>query len=391
MKILLFGGTFDPPHNGHMALLRHMLDAVSPDLALVMPAGIPPHKKGYGTKGALRLAMCRDFLSAAPCVQISSHELENEGKSYTIDTLIWLAAEYPKAELYLSMGSDMLLGFTQWKDWQQILKLAVIVCQSRDDAETASMAPAIKKLEAAGGTVQLVCAPVLRLSSSELREKRAAGQDVTPLVPQSAALVIDAYNLYTDQETDLPDLHFCRKLAKTKMSEYRYIHTKNVASLAKVLALRFGANEKKAEIAGLLHDICKELPKDKMLQMLHENAIITGNAAEKPIGIWHAAAAMVYLKNELGVQDEELLLAVRWHTSGHAGMTKLEKIIYMADMCSDERDYPEVGELRDLLDKNLDEALTKALAYSIRWLQEEKRDIDPDSRAALQFMQGTQS
>ena len=110
---------------------------------------------------------------------------------------------------------------------------------------------------------------------------------------------------------------------------------------------------------------------------------MTQNAAKKPQGVWHAAAAMVYAKEELGIEDEEILNAIRWHTSGRAGMTLMDKIIYMADMCSEDRDYPEADELRRLLKKDLDHALIRALQYSIQWLTEEGRAIDEDSRAAL--------
>ena len=185
--------------------------------------------------------------------------------------------------------------------------------------------------------------------------------------------------------TVLVDVSFCKKLAKRNLSEKRYTHTLNVAQLAKRLAKQYGADPTKAEVAALLHDICKEKPKQELLQMLQDHAIMTGNAAQKPVGIWHAAAGMVYIKEELGVEDEEILGAVRWHTSGHAGMTLLEKIIYMADMCSAERSYREVEELRSLLDKDLDKAFIKAVAYSIAWLKEEKRPLDPDSEACLAF------
>lgn len=385
LKILLFGGTFDPPHNGHIALLRHTVEVICPDITLVMPAGDPPHKTAYGTPGSLRLAMCRDFLQVSPSVQLCQHELSRAGKSYTVDTLGWLRGLHPDAQLYLAMGSDMLLSFTQWKSWQEILKLATLVCQSRDERETAAMIPAMESLRAAGAKVQLVTAPVLRLCSSDLRE-RAPGEDISAYVPESADFIIKAYRLYQKDQTRLPGAEFCRALAKQRLSARRYTHTVNVARLARSLAAQYGADEEKAEIAGLLHDICKELPKPQMLQMLRENGIITDNADKKPSGIWHAAAALVYLKQTLGVEDEELLGAVRWHTSGHAGMTKLEKIIYMADMCSAERDYPEVEGLRRLLCEDLNKAFTQALCDSIRWLKEENREIDPDSAAALADM-----
>ena len=157
--------------------------------------------------------------------------------------------------------------------------------------------------------------------------------------------------------------------------------------LAVKLAKRYGADEDKAEIAALLHDICKERPKGELLQMVRDNAIMTQNAAEKPQGVWHAAAAMVVARQELGVEDGEILNAIRYHTSGRAGMSLLEKVIYMADMCSEERGYPEAEELRKLLKKDMDKALLRALQYSLQWLREEHKPIDEDSLFALHWLE----
>lgn len=179
----------------------------------------------------------------------------------------------------------------------------------------------------------------------------------------------------------------CRSLAKQRLSAPRYQHTLNVSDLAVRLARFYGADETKAEIAALLHDVCKERPRAELLQMLRDNAIMTQNAAAKPQGVWHAAAAMVYAAKRLGVDDADILNAIRWHTSAHADMSTLEKIIYLADMCSAERDYPEAEKLRGLLWQGLDEALMEALRDSLRWLKEKNCVIDADSEKALLFLE----
>lgn len=114
MKVLLYGGTFDPPHNGHMNNLRAALELVQPDRAIVMPAGIPPHKTASATPGALRLAMCACFTALSPAVEVSDWEIRQGGRSYTVHTLEMLRARFPDAALYLSVGSDMLLSFQRW-------------------------------------------------------------------------------------------------------------------------------------------------------------------------------------------------------------------------------------------------------------------------------------
>ena len=109
MKIMLYGGTFDPPHNGHINNLRAALALVRPDRAIVMPAGTPPHKQASTTPAALRFAMCQCFKSLSPVVEVSDWEIRRGGRSYTVHTLEWLRSCDPAAELYLCVGSDMLL------------------------------------------------------------------------------------------------------------------------------------------------------------------------------------------------------------------------------------------------------------------------------------------
>lgn len=197
LKILLFGGTFDPPHMGHMALLRSALGEVQPDLALVVPAGLPPHKRASATDGALRFAMCSAFLKIDPRVKRLRFEIDRPGKSYTFDTVHYLRRRWPGCEVFLALGSDMLLSFTTWYKSDQLLGQVTLVAQSRSEAETAQMQPAVEQLRAAGGTVLFLHQPVVELSSTEIRERCAAGHDITPFVPPPALRVIRRHRLYT--------------------------------------------------------------------------------------------------------------------------------------------------------------------------------------------------
>ena len=122
MKVLLYGGTFDPPHNGHMNNLRAALALVQPDRALVMPAGTPPHKHASATPAELRLQMCACFTALSPAVQVSDWEIRRGGRSYTVHTLEWLRGQDPDGALYLCVGSDMLLTFQEWYRWQDMFR-----------------------------------------------------------------------------------------------------------------------------------------------------------------------------------------------------------------------------------------------------------------------------
>ncbi|MEG0804366.1 MAG: nicotinate (nicotinamide) nucleotide adenylyltransferase, partial [Pygmaiobacter sp.] len=193
MKLLLFGGTFDPPHNGHIALLQHAIDAIRPDKIVVMPAGTPPHKAASETPGSLRYAMCAAFLPVSSRVHRSRFELLRGGKSYTLNTVEHLKKRYPTAEIYLAIGSDMLLTFTEWHDYRTLLRRVVVVAQSRSDAETAAMAPAVEQLQREGGKILFLNCEVLALSSTDIREKVARGEDIVALVPPESARVIERH------------------------------------------------------------------------------------------------------------------------------------------------------------------------------------------------------
>lgn len=195
-RILLFGGTFDPPHNGHMALLESACSAVRPDLAVVEPAGIPPHKKASATPAQHRLAMARCFESVWPRVLVDDTEIRRGGKSYTVDTLGALQARWPGAQLYLAIGSDMLLTFRIWRHWQEILQRAVLVVHSRRGGDEPSLREFARSLVAEGGRVVFAPGRVLEVSSTQLRQALEAGRTPDGLLPPMVARYITDHGLY---------------------------------------------------------------------------------------------------------------------------------------------------------------------------------------------------
>lgn len=192
MKILLYGGTFDPPHWGHINNLRAAMQAVQPDKVIVMPAGIPPHKAASATPGSLRLQMCRCFLQLGEQVEISDWEISHEGKSYTVNTLRMLHSTYPDAQLYLTVGSDMLTSFRTWREWQSILQLATLVVESREADDAAMLAEFADSLCVDGARILFARAKPVPMSSSEIRQGSAGAEAVPPEVWQ----IISSQGLY---------------------------------------------------------------------------------------------------------------------------------------------------------------------------------------------------
>lgn len=170
-------------------------------------------------------------------------------------------------------------------------------------------------------------------------------------------------------------------LLRSRLKESRFLHSLNVAESAVRLARQFGANEDKAYLAGLLHDITKNETDEKQLQIMKSGGIILSNTQLNNPKLWHAMSGMVYLRDELGIDDAEILGAVRWHTTGKAGMTLLEKVVFIADYISAERDYPDADVMRRLSATSLDAAALYALKFSLRHLSEKEKPICEDSVA----------
>ena len=175
-----------------------------------------------------------------------------------------------------------------------------------------------------------------------------------------------------------------KKLVRKNLSEKRYTHTKNVKKMAVKLAKRWGADPEKAALAAILHDAAKYLPKDLLLQIYAVTAILAEHAPLRPTSVWHGIAAAILCETEWGVYDPEVLSAIRCHTTGKPGMSLLDKIIYMADMTSAERDYPGVEALREEEFEDLDMALLHALKRTIDFVKEKGGRLDDQSVAAYE-------
>lgn len=180
---------------------------------------------------------------------------------------------------------------------------------------------------------------------------------------------------------DFVNISEYKKIIKSKMGDYRYAHSVNVSEEAVKLAKRFGADEEKAAVAGILHDITKELPKDEQLQIMLDGGIILDDIQKDAQKLWHGISGSVYVKNNLGIQDEDILNAIRYHTTGRAGMSLLEKIIFIADFTSKERSYQGVSTMRKKAKKSLESAMLYGFQFTFKDLSKRELAIHPDELA----------
>jgi nicotinate-nucleotide adenylyltransferase len=199
-RIGVFGGTFDPVHNGHLLIAREMADALKLDRVLFVLAARPPHKAGQTiTADKHRLEMLRLALADQPLFEISEVELQRPGKSFTADTLEELATKLASASLVFLMGEDSLRDFPNWHDPARIVRLAEIGVAARPGID-ADVVAVEHRVPGSRGKVHLVETSEVDVSSQDIRERVAMGHPIEELVPTAVAGYIRANKLYTTSD-----------------------------------------------------------------------------------------------------------------------------------------------------------------------------------------------
>ena len=183
------------------------------------------------------------------------------------------------------------------------------------------------------------------------------------------------------------------EIIRPKLTDARFIHSLNVAQSARELANIYGCDEEKCAVAGILHDIMKDTDKEQQLKMLSDFGIMLNTTEKVTPSLWHQISGAAYIEHILGIKDEEILGAVRYHTSGKSGMSTFEKIIFIADFISADRNYPGVDVMRRYAAESLDKAIVEGLAFTIKELAINNRPIIADTihaynEAVLKNIQG---
>lgn len=193
-RLGVFGGTFDPPHVGHVTVARKVADRLRLDRVIWVPAGAPPHKSGQPISPApVRLEMTRAAAAGEPRFEVSELEIHRTGPSYTVDTLWELRRTYPDTDLFLILGADQIRTFdTGWREPETILELATLALMDRAGDDAVAASPDLPGMERA----VRVPVPRVDVSSTEVRALVAAGGDVSALVPAGVLVVMEREGLY---------------------------------------------------------------------------------------------------------------------------------------------------------------------------------------------------
>ena len=373
MKVGIFGGTFNPPHIGHIESATVAAGLLGLDKLIIVPAGEPPHKSlPDGTPPReMRLRMVRDAFESLPFAEIYEEELNSPGPSYTADTAEAISHAYPGAEIFLLVGTDMYLTLDTWKDSERLLALVTpaVFSRSPDDSDRISDYAGFLKKQYNADTI-VVKNNVVDISSSHLRE----------ILPNRGGLgyitdTIYEYIIKNRFYNAKPNCDWLRSRAHAMLAPERVPHVIGCEKEAARLAERWDSDIGDALEAAILHDITKKLTPEENVCVLEEHGIHTECLAAGEEKLLHSKSGAALAKSLFGVSDA-VAAAIMWHTTGRAGMSALEKVIYLADYIEPERDFPGIEALRDAAYADIDKAMIMGLEMSVDDMR--KRGIVPN-------------
>jgi nicotinate-nucleotide adenylyltransferase len=395
MRIGIYGGSFDPVHNGHIAMVNSALKSGYIDLVIVIPS-VRNNFKLYANKlpPPYRLYMMAETIEGLGIKNcyVSDVEYGIEGVSYTAVVLKKLTSEeYIKEfllkngvkkkkaeephEFFWIMGSDTLGTFETWYNPGEILNHAALLAAARpgDTTDVERAAESIRKN--LGGKVE-----IFRLNGVECSSSGITSSGDFSMVPEPAREFIARHALYTENtklegvsDEARRQFYECSVWMYKYLGAKRLLHTLNVGYLSAHLADVFGCDKDKALIAGALHDCAKELPLEKQTELAKE---YSGDLfTEKKL--LHSPAGATFARKELGIEDKEILDAICYHTTGRGNMTLLEKIVYLADKIEPSRNYTDLTPIRTAAEIDLDSAMRMTAAAVRDKFVSQGRDIHP--------------
>jgi len=387
-KIGIYGGTFNPPHTGHLQAAKQAVETLGLDELLMIPDRIAPHKvipAGSPTPDQ-RLEMLRIALAGEEKIKPSDIELRREGVSYTYLTLEGLRDLYPDARLTLLMGTDMFLSFETWKEPERIMALADLgVFYRGEKGEKEKILAQKEKLEAKGATVSLVENDIINISSTQLR-RLLAFQAADAFLPAGVGDYIRANGLYdTDAQWQNLPMEELEPIVIRLLNPNRVAHVLGCRDTAVKMAEHWGENVVDAARAGILHDITKALDGPLQLTLCKAYGKILSDFSRKYPKTLHALTGSLVAEKIFG-ENEAVVTAICHHTTGRANMGLLEKIIYVADYMEPCRNFPGVERLRELAYSDIDGALKLGLEMTLEHLARQGNEVSAESREALAFL-----
>lgn len=384
MKVGIMGGTFDPIHFGHLAIAESAREIFSLDEILFIPSARPPHKtENKITSEVHRLMMTYLAIQSNKYFQVSPMEFMRDGLSYTLDTVDALHKKFgANTELFFIIGADSMADLPKWYKAKELVQKVHFIAAARPGVEV--NLDELQKFFGVEGMkhIHQIATPGLEISSTDLREKIKHGRSIKYLVPE----VVEEY-IYKEQiySTTIDEM---RQELQRRLKKERFAHSIGVANTALKLAKKFHIDERKAYIAGLLHDCARQFENNELPAEAEKRGIKIGEVENSMPLLLHAYIGAKMIEEIYDVHDAEISQAIYRHTVGARDMTPLDKIIYFADMIEPNRNYPGVEKLREIAEtsNDLDEIILTALNESIIFVTQKNSLVHPDTIDARNFL-----
>lgn len=372
-RLLFYGGTFDPPHSGHLHLLRQTVRRFRFEKIIIMPTALPPHKKAaHFLTDEKRLRALEMLFANVHGATVSDWEIQKGGKSYSVETIGYLKERYPDYEIWFLMGSDMFLSFDQWYQAERLAKLCTLVVAPRMKEDISRLQPMANRLETEfGASCVILQIPVMEKSSTKIREGQS--DHALPLEIR--------YFLYGAQA-----LAPLENYLKENLTPAKYEHSYRVAEYASELARIHGVDENQVYLASLLHDATKCWGKSRQLAYLQKRHYKLSAEDRQAPQIYHQITGSLFAGDKFHVRDRAILQAIKCHTTGRERMTGLDKILFLADSIEPARSYDGVEEMRKIAKEDMDRAVLMNFDRSIIYIVQKGFFLHPQTVAARNWM-----
>jgi len=387
VKLGILGGSFNPVHLGHLFLADKALVSLKLDMVILIPAYCSPFKleaEGMESGADDRLAM----LAAAVCgdarLSIDDCEIRREGISYSVDTVEDIIARYmPSGKPSLIIGDDIAWEFPKWHKSEKLLKLADIVVARRLNST----------VEEYPYTHRIIDNDVINISSHDVRRKIKEGGDWRSLVPSGVRAIIEDRQLYgysrppSGEDCTNENIMRIETAARQALTKERFLHSRNTALLARELCRRFGLDPLAGYLAGIAHDLAKQMDGKQMLELAEKDGGKITEIEKGKLNLLHGRAAAVLLKESFRVNNKDVIEAVAVHTLGSENMGPLAKVIYIADKTEVSRNIDPA--LRKMCyEEELDAVLLAVLHRTVNKLKSRKLELSEETLRLLKKMEG---
>ena len=386
MRVGLFGGSFDPIHNGHLSMIEGALKKV--DKIVVIPSCRNAFKRGRISNPApYRYYMTVDALSdLGDKVIVSDIEFFIPGISYTVNTVKELISSKKinklvgskDVELFWICGSDILPTFDKWYKPDELIKMCSLLVARRPGQDD-GFDDQVKRVESLYDTkIEEFEINGIEVSSSDVR----VNHDLKD-IPSKAQEFIKTNALYDAEWLNSVSDEALEKFYEFSVELYpilkrdRLLHTINVAIASVKYAVKYGADPDKALIAGVLHDCAKELPAEEQRKLAIEDSGKSYDVKK----LWHGPAGAVFAKKHFGIEDDEILDAIRYHTTARKDMTLVDKVVYLADKIEPARTYDDLTEVRRVSDEDLQLGLILCVKAFIEKSKVKGLELHPNTKA----------